>query len=134
MSAIKQRFILVDDDPGNNLLCRFLLKKHFPEALIVDFIYPENAMQFFENDTAYSEFSTILFLDLNMPVLSGWDVLKALQQLNSEQIQSYHICILSSSIDQRDLDRAASNPLVKAYIEKPLSLEKVESALQSSRK
>ncbi|OHX68480.1 response regulator [Flammeovirga pacifica] len=66
----------------------------------------------------------ILFLDLNMPGMDGWQVLDEL--LKSSKTYSYEkVFILSSSIHPKDKERALIHPLVTDYIEKPLSKSKI---------
>ena len=73
----------------------------------------------------------VVFLDINMPVMDGWGFLKTLEE-NKEKINfTIHLYVLSSSINSDDQERAESNSLVTKYLKKPLSIEVIESLLQS---
>ncbi|UPT66859.1 MAG: response regulator [Sphingobacteriales bacterium JAD_PAG50586_3] len=63
----------------------------------------------------------IVLLDINMPTLSGWEVLNKIQQFNTQTIDLLSIYILSSSIDVDDHERATEIDMVLGYLEKPLS-------------
>ena len=70
-------------------------------------------------------------MDLDMPVMDGWGFLKTLEE-NKEKINfTIHLYVLSSSINSDDQERAESNSLVTKYLKKPLSIEVIESLLQS---
>jgi CheY-like chemotaxis protein len=65
----------------------------------------------------------IIFLDINMPVMDGWEFLTAFGEL--EGSQNSVIYMLSSSVDPSDADRARSYSLVRDYLTKPLNQEKL---------
>ena len=66
---------------------------------------------------------TTLLLDINMPVLNGWEFLAELKQMNLAVVEQFNIYILSSSVDQRDIDKAKSDPHIIDFISKPLKKE-----------
>jgi CheY-like chemotaxis protein len=59
-----------------------------------------------------------------MPDMDGFELLKALGALQVNPIARTKIYMLSSSLDDRDLDKANDNPLVTAFLSKPLTIEK----------
>lgn len=121
-------FMVVDDDPINNRFCSFIIGKLFPSARINRFTLPEEALNAIRtNYTADTKEDTILLLDLNMPVLSGWDVLDEIRQLPEAIQKQFNIYVLTSSIDERDRQKAYSNGLVFGFFEKPLSEKQLES-------
>ena len=124
-------FIIVDDDPFNNSLCKFVIKTVMSDADIIDFTYPEKALEYIETTYTNSAnvYPTILLLDINMPLLSGWDFLERYEQFSDYLKQQFTIYILSSSVDWDDKEKAAANKLVKDYLIKPLTKESVEQIL-----
>ncbi|MFN3756442.1 MAG: response regulator [Flavobacterium sp.] len=116
-----KRFIIVDDDKFSNLLSKILLSKLFKNVEIKDFLLPETALEYIETEFEQHEEKTILFLDINMPTLSGWDFLKIFETLPDSLKNQFQIYVLSSSIDPIDIERAKTDPLVIEFIEKPLS-------------
>ncbi|CAN5687007.1 response regulator [soil metagenome] len=122
MTKVMKRFLIVDDDPQNNTLSKMALKKSLGEVLINDFIIPEEGLQFIEsefNNKPYGEKAT-LFLDINMPTMTGWEFLEKFKEFNESLKEKFTIYILSSSVDPRDIERAKENPHVVGFIEKPL--------------
>ncbi|MCE7061511.1 hypothetical protein [Dyadobacter sp. CY343] len=55
--------------------------------------------------------------------MSGWEFLEAFESLDEKIRQRFKIYILSSSIDQGDIQKAAASPFVRGYNPKPLNLE-----------
>jgi len=69
----------------------------------------------------------ILLLDINMPTMTGWQLMEVLEKKGSivnERLSTY---ILSSSVDLADKERARVNLQISDYIMKPLSHEAVLS-------
>lgn len=123
-------FMVVDDDSVNNLICRKVISRVFPEADIKTFISPVKALTYIKS--VYSDSigkATILFLDVNMPVLSGWDFLEEFEYFDRHIKEQIKIYMLSSSIDIEEVDRANKNINVCGYVEKPLKMEVIENIL-----
>ena len=122
---VPHHFIVVDDDPMNNLICKHIIHKYNGGAEILIFTEPEKALKMivetFDGITENPE--TVLFLDINMPTMSGWEFLEEFENIAKKIQKQFSIYILSSSIDASDKDKANVNSLVKGYISKPLSLD-----------
>jgi len=72
-------YIIVDDDPFNNMLCRMIIEDALGEAEIKEFTSPEAGLLFIK-ETVKSP--TILFLDINMPTMTGWEFLERYELFN----------------------------------------------------
>ncbi len=122
-------FIFIDDDFVNNKVCQLLIRKMMPDASISAFTDPEEGVGYFKK--IYEEDglkNIILFLDINMPVMSGWEVLEELKNLfgGNKLIRIY---MLSSSVDPSDIEKS-KDPYLEGYIEKPLSVAKLQGILK----
>jgi len=119
---ISKRFLLVDDDPLSNFISIMALKKSLGEIHIDDFTVPENGLEFMKSEPSHNppDGKTTLFLDLNMPTLSGWEFLEKFDSFDATIKEQYNIYILSSSVNSKDINHAKENPLVIDFIEKPL--------------
>lgn len=126
MNSSKPHFTIVDDDPINNKLCIRYLGLAFPGSHADEFTNPQQWLDHIRSANAAQDMPTILLLNINMPILSGWDVLATLANFPDEIKQQFKIYILSSSIDTDDKQRAANNPLVSGFIEKPLSIPQLQ--------
>lgn len=120
-----KRFILVDDDPLTNLLTKKIIERNLGEVEVKDFDIPELALEYIETefDNKQSNGKTVLFLDINMPTLTGWEFLDKYETFPTPIKDQFNIYILSSSIDPADVQRAKLNPLVIDFIEKPIKID-----------
>lgn len=74
-------------------------------------------------DKLGDEEPSILFLDINMSEINGWEFLDRIKEK-----PPYPIYLISSSIDPGDIRKAEEHPYVEAYLEKPLDIEKLKMA------
>ena len=117
--------ILVDDDPINNLINKRLISKLEISNQVEEFLEASHALERIECLEADSK--VLIFLDINMPVMNGWDFLNNyLEKFNK---RSDKIIMLSSSIDFQDRQKAKLFSCVKGFIEKPLTPEKIKNIL-----
>jgi len=128
-----RRFIVVDDDPMNNMICRHAISRFNGDAEILLFTQPEEALSRIEESygNAVQHVETILFLDINMPTMSGWEFLEVFKDLKGLAHPDIDIYILSSSIDQSDKEKAARNEFVKGYLPKPLNLPMIHELMKT---
>lgn len=127
------RFILIDDDPYNNFICRELIRLNidFPGE-ITEFTKPEQAFTAISDETqdAAGLPPAFIFLDLNMPVMSGWDFLAQYNKLDEKIRNRYIIYIISSSVDPGEKQKAAAEKNVAGYIPKPIPDEFLQALEQ----
>tara|TARA_B100000953_G_C17856518_1_gene370134 strand:+ start:323 stop:703 length:381 start_codon:yes stop_codon:yes gene_type:complete len=113
--------ILLDDDPITNIINQKVVSSFFPEDSIDVFTNPKQAISFIENMVNEK---ILLFLDLNMPVLNGWEVLAYLDA--HERFDNIKVIIVSSTPTEGDKRRSYKHSRVKSFIIKPLTYPKVE--------
>ena len=124
-------FIVVDDDAISNLICRRIIKNAFPKADVQEFLDPDTALVYIKS--VYSKHDVphaVLFLDINMPTITGWEFLEAFERFDTRVKEHLEIYMLSSSVANSDKERAAGNKNVLGYIEKPLSMDVINSILK----
>lgn len=73
----------------------------------------------------------VIFLDLNMPVMNGWEFLDEITKLPSNNLEKTLIYIISSSVDPRDLEKVKNYKSVNNYILKPITPSDLESVLNT---
>lgn len=126
---VPELFMVVDDDRTNNMICEFSLRRFSPNTEIKTFTNPEVALQFIQDFyiNKISPTPTILFLDINMPLLTAWEFLEIFKDFPSAVKEQFNIYILTSSIDFRDKEKADTNPHVRGSLCKPLSTPAIRS-------
>lgn len=112
---MKTQILLIDDDPIINFTHTKIIGKIFPDAPMLIFENGKEALTHIQSNTANSY---LIFLDLNMPVMNGWEFLNAIESEFSELDLRVHI--VTSSIDTEDRNAAKNYKSVNSYLEKPL--------------
>ena len=129
-------FVLIDDEPIALFLTKQLFKLEGLSEKVIAFDDPEEAIKFLQRQILSGNVPHVILLDLNMPKVSGWDLLGALGPY-SEQLQANcFIYLLTSSVDPTDLTRAKEHPQVKELIHKPLDklkIHKIQEDMRSNR-
>jgi len=121
---------LVDDDPINNLINRRLLGKTGIGGRIEEFLSGQDALG--KITELNPDDSLLIFLDINMPVLNGWEFLN--KYLETYPDRADKIVILSSSIDFQDRQRADGYQIVSGFLEKPLTIDKIKYQMEKYAK
>lgn len=129
MNKIKKIF-LVDDDELFNIIHKEILKKMKVAEEMVICLNGKDALSKLELLTA-SQFPELIFLDIDMPVMNGFDFLKEFGEKYGEEASKTRIFMLTSSYLQKDMDKA-NEYKISGYILKPLTKEKVIEAINKS--
>jgi CheY-like chemotaxis protein len=127
------RFIAIDDDSVNNMICKLTIEMVTNKPEVVTFTNPSQGFDFIVNEygTKNDQHQTVLLLDINMPVMSGWEFLERFDNMKDDVKKLFKIYILSSSVDPRDKQRSYANKNVKAFLVKPLVKDNVVEILGS---
>ena len=124
---VTTRFIVIDDDEFNNKICSVTLEKIAKDADVKTFQNPLEGFDHIATQYAGAEndATAILFLDINMPVMNGWEFLERFNELDEDTKKRIKIYILSSSVDKRDIEKAKADKNVVHYLIKPLTKETI---------
>jgi len=126
-TAISNVF-LIDDDPIVNLIGKQTLRKaEFAETVNV-YQQAQKALDEIKQimKTDLSKIPDVIFLDINMPVMNGWEFLDEFKKLPDAVKEKCKIFMLTSSIDPNDIKKSKTYDVVKNFITKPLTKEKLE--------
>ena len=125
MSHFKD-FVIIDDDIINNKLCRKIIEKTYPDAIITDFTNAREGLDFIiEKYTENPDEKVIVLLDISMPIMNAWEFLDVFDKLDPSIKGRVKVHILSSSINKNDMIKAQTNPNVEYYLVKPLTKEAI---------
>ncbi|UJP63431.1 response regulator [Mongoliitalea daihaiensis] len=119
--------ILVDDDPLAILISKSLLQKSevLNEGIqLHTFTKPQAALEYMQTFASVPNRSAVVLLDINMPVMDGFQLLAALEKSNTSA--AFKVIMLTSSISLQDKERAESFPSVVDYFSKPLDFNKID--------
>ena len=113
------RYIIIDDDPASVELSTITIQNSIENPLISTFSNAEMALDFLSNDfTAEIGNSTIVFLDLDMPQMNGWNFLEHYDHLNDRIKSRIKIIIVSGFDNVENRKRAYQNRYVTEFIVK----------------
>jgi CheY-like chemotaxis protein len=119
--------LLVDDDDIFNMLHGEVLKRLIPGVRMDVFKSGQELIEYLQQSP--DEQIDLIFLDIRMPVMDGFEVLALMTQMDPERFSNTKIYVLSSTLDDRDLERARETALVTDFIGKPMSFETMRSIL-----
>lgn len=126
--------LCVDDDPITLMLCKMVILKSSFSKEIITAQNGEEAVDYFNNlklnnlDVPIKNYPKLVFLDLNMPIMDGWDFL---DHFSTEEYTTYFkdtkVIVLSSTIDPEDINKSKTYPMVIDFISKPITKEVLEN-------
>src|SRR5690606_23364726 len=116
------RVFIIDDDPIHQRIAQIMIDRHqlFDES--VSYTDAELAINFLKLNARQADLlPDIILLDLNMPVVDGWDFLDDFAKFKGNLSKEVKIFIVTSSVDEKDKLRSQLFPFVKGFISKPLT-------------
>jgi CheY-like chemotaxis protein len=124
------KILLIDDDNTTNYLHKKVISKtNLCSSLIVanDGEKGVEALLEMNNTCNSSDGDVLIFLDLNMPIMDGWEFLSTLDKIKDEIKFNFLLFVVSSSVNGDDIDRAEKNCLVTKYLKKPINIQSIEN-------
>lgn len=127
-----KKLLCVDDDKTTLTLIKLIVNKvSFAEEIITKQNGKE-ALEYYhelsESAVTY-DYPDLIFLDLNMPIMNGWDFLDEFVAQFYEKFAGTKIIILSSSTDPKEKERAKKYPFIIDYVSKPLTVSALKNLL-----
>ena len=117
--------LIIDDDPVSVFLAKLLISGARVFKTVITYENPVGALSFIQAQLPQGLLPKVILLDINMPLIDGWQLLESLK---ADQFLLHGKCLiymLTSSTDISDVDRARQHPLVTDIIFKPLTLQTV---------
>jgi CheY-like chemotaxis protein len=125
------RVLLVDDDPITNYIHRLVLSETGITANIEIAETVEKALSLIQHGgNEPCESPDLIFLDLNLPGLSGWDFISEYRKLKDSQGANSIIVVLTTSANPDDKQRANQLGEVAEFRSKPMTNQMVEEIMQ----
>jgi CheY-like chemotaxis protein len=118
--------LLIDDNYIDNFVTRKILEvSNFAETIIVARSANE-AINSLSDGTVKPD---VIFLDVRMPLMSGFEFLEAYDKINIDKT-GIKIFMLSSSLDPLDIRRSMDNKYITQFLHKPLTQKALEALCQ----
>lgn len=122
---MNQKAFLIDDDQICHFITQHILKSEALAQEVTCFYEAEKAFDRLISTPA-DQLPELIFLDLNMPGMSGWQFLDALRPYAGRICSTSRIYILTSSVDKEDQEKAMEYPFVYGYFLKPLQAQDLQ--------
>lgn len=117
----KKLVMVIDDTLIDQFVAERMIKLYgFSENVIV-FDSGIKALEYFSrHDLLEEDIPQVVFLDIRMPEMDGFEFLEEYAKLSAELKSKIKIVMLTSSLDKNDHDRGLKNPYVTHFLNKPL--------------
>ena len=120
----KLTYIIDDDKLTVKLMSIIISKNDFCEEIESFYNAKDAISKLKENAGDNGILPDAILLDLNMPVMDGWQFLD--EFISLPITKEIHIFIMTSSIDPADIEMATKYKVVKEYIMKPITTQKLD--------
>lgn len=127
----KINLLVIDDDDINLFIIKKIVEKTGFDVEMQSKHNGQLAIEYLKSLADNKEqLPHLILIDINMPVLNGWEFLEVLETLDIKTpIDMY---MLSSSVYENDIEKAKGYAKIKGFISKPLSLERLKELLTAA--
>lgn len=124
MSSKPMKVVLVDDDEDDRMFFADALQEIELRTDLKEFHNGQQLLDYLNKDDA--EFPQLIFLDLNMPVMDGFECLKKIR--SNPELKDLVVAIYSTSSSERDIEETFING-ANVYINKPNKFEELKKTI-----
>lgn len=126
-----KNILLIDDSEGDNFYHARKIKKMGITDNIHTCFSGQEALEYLKSELeGIHPQPTLIFLDINMPGMNGWEFLEEYEKLEMAQQGEVVLTMLSNSIDERDKTKAENFKAIQGFYSKPLNDDYLTSILQ----
>lgn len=122
-------FIIIDDSELDCFIAQRLLKHSNRNVTVKTFQNARQVLEIIRESSKEDDQATIILLDLQMPLMNGFDFVEEFEKFPAEVQRNYKIAILSSTKNPTDVYKILAYKTVNSIIEKPLTKEKLLSLI-----
>ena len=127
MTTLKS-ILLVDDNEIDTFFHRSVLEKMGVVEHIAEAYDGQQALDYLHEAAQGGQMPELIFLDINMPIMDGWEFLDSFKQAGYDG-QSVVVMMLTTSLNPDDAERAGELHELSGFITKPLNEEHMQKIL-----
>lgn len=123
-------FIVVDDSKLDCFIAEKIIRNTGRVETCNVFQQAGDALNYI-NTLSKQSASTIVFVDIQMPVMNGFEFVEAFEALPADKRENFYVYMLSSSINENDIARVKAYTSVKQFLNKPLTNDTIKAVLEN---
>ena len=124
----KINIMLIDDNKIDLFINNQFINNMEIAETIIEYSYAQDALKFLqENDS--SKWPQLILCDIHMPIMTGFKFIEEYVLLPEALTKNCKIIMISSTLDESDREKALSNPIVLALLEKPINTVELKQLL-----
>jgi len=119
--------LFIDDDKVTNFYNRKIVNKYQKVKNIISVNSGRSALEYLLDIEVKNAIKPdLIFLDINMPGMSGWEFIEEYKKINPNITKGIKIMLLTTSSNQEDYERSKQISIIDGFINKPLSVDILE--------
>ncbi len=131
MEKSVKKVLLVDDDRATNFFNERVVSKHTSFDKLATVQSGKAALAYLSDvGTQQVQKPDLIFLDINMPAMNGWEFLIEFSKLDKQTTAGIKVIMLSTSSNPDDIQQSKQNRSVNDFVSKPLSLSILDNVFQ----
>ena len=130
MTTDKYHFIVIDDSRLDCLIAEKVIQNSRRHLTVTSFSNAVEALDFIRKSTEQASAKTILIVDIQMPLMNGFEFIEAFEKLPQDIQKKYVVNVLTSSTNRSDINRIQTYRSVRSQLNKPLTPQAFASILR----
>ena len=126
------KLVVIDDNPTDHYIMQRLLHNNFNCEQATYTFDGRLVLDYLEENKDTGSLPDVIFLDLDMPQLTGWEFLDELETFNADAKKSVQVHIMSSSVRSADVFHSKKYACVNSFMTKPLSRELINKVCEQA--
>jgi len=123
----KLNVVFIEDDYATNAYNKIIVKK---SNLFESYHFFDNVKKGLDVVLSQTLLIDLFFVDINLPVMNGWDFVEALQDAENKGLfKPAPVIMLTTSLSSFDEEKSKQYDLVKDSLEKPITVEKIQNTI-----
>ena len=129
----KKVICIIDDDPIYHILINKIIIKSEIDFSVIAFTSGNEALESFKSIVkSNGSLPEIILLDIEMPIMDGWDFMNMIKKDLRQETRATGIYIVSSSISYEDKEKARSFPEILGFFSKPINGDSILKIVENS--
>jgi CheY-like chemotaxis protein len=121
------KVLVVDDNEIDTLICAKVIETHNLAKEVIVHNQPQEALDYLIalSNTQPEQFPDLIFLDLNMPVMDGWDFLQEYKKILITISKKVILMVTSCTTDYKDFAEIKKHQEISGFMDKPITADKL---------